>query len=236
MKKSELKDYVKEQIVDVLSTEAQDDRIDNPKFGPAPMEFQTMRDTLGDKKMLDRIQMLNVNDLEELLNALTFVVQKEASEKDVENQAALNKELEKTADLMSKMDMKEEDVEEANYSNVAVDKSDFAVNKYKKAADYKKSYDSLADKKSQDQFDDDSIDKKAAKMAGSRKEKAKASKQDKIIKDFKRIEAQMKTHLELFKTSESPKNKEIAKQMLKKLTPEYQAAKKAYDKLKNVKV
>ena len=179
MKKSELKDYIKEQIIDVLS---------------------------------------------------------EASSEDVENQKAYNDELEKTANLMSKMDMKEEDVEEANYSNVAVDKSDFAVNKYKKAADYKKSYDSLADKKSQDQFDDDSIDKKAAKIAGSRKEKAKASKQDKIIKDFKRIEAQMKTHLELFKTSESPKNKETAKQMLKKLTPEFQAAKKAYDKIRNVKV
>jgi hypothetical protein len=46
----------------------------------------------------------------------------------------------------------------------------------------------------------------------------------------------MKTHLELFKTSESPENKETAKKMLKKLTPEFQAAKKAYDKLKNVKV
>lgn len=183
MKKSELKDYVKEQIVDVLSTEAQDDRIGNPKFGPAPMEFQTMRDTLGDKKMLDRIQMLNVNDLEELLNALTFVVQKEASEEDIENQKAYNDELEKTNDLMSKMKMEDEEA-----------------------------------------------------PAGDKEVQVKASKQDKIIKDFKRIEAQMKTHLELFKTSESPKNKEIAKQMLKKLTPEYQAAKKAYDKLKNVKV
>ena len=109
MKKSELKDYVKEQIVDVLSTEAQDDRIGNPKFGPAPMEFQTMRDTLGDKKMLDRIQMLNVNDLEELLNALTFVVQKEASEEDIKNQKAYNDELEKTNDLMSKMKMEEDE-------------------------------------------------------------------------------------------------------------------------------
>ena len=179
MKKSELKDYIKEQIIDVLS---------------------------------------------------------EASSEDVENQKAYNDELEKTADLMSKMDMKEEDVEEANYSNVAVDKSDFAINKYKKASDYKKSYDSLADKRSQDQFDDDVIDKKASKMAGSRKERAKATKQDKIIKDFKSIEAQMKTHLELFKTSESPKNKELAKNMLKKLTPEFQAAKKAYDKIRNVKV
>ena len=63
-----------------------------------------------------------------------------------------------------------------------------------------------------------------------------ASKQDKIIKDFQRIEKQMKTHLELFKTSESPKNKKLAKNMLKDLTPEYQAAKEKYEKLKSVKV
>ena len=46
----------------------------------------------------------------------------------------------------------------------------------------------------------------------------------------------MKTHLELYKTSESPANKETAKNMLKKLTPEFQAAKKAYEKLKGVKI
>jgi hypothetical protein len=65
---------------------------------------------------------------------------------------------------------------------------------------------------------------------------AKASKQDKIIKDFQRLQDQMKTHLELYKTSESPANKETAKNMLKKLTPEFQAAKKAYEKLKGVKI
>jgi len=65
---------------------------------------------------------------------------------------------------------------------------------------------------------------------------AKASKQDKIIKDFQRLQDQMKTHLELYKTSESPANKETAKNMLKKLTPEFQAAKKAYEKLKGVEI
>lgn len=128
MKKSELKDYIKEQIVDILS---------------------------------------------------------EATPEEVENQKELNKELEKTADLMSKMDMKEEE-EDA--------------------------------------------------PAGDKAVQAKASKQDKIIKDFKRISAQMKTHLEMFKDAEGEDAKKAAKQMLKNLTPEYQAAKKAYDKLKNVKV
>tara|TARA_B100001093_G_C26285489_1_gene782995 strand:- start:96 stop:479 length:384 start_codon:yes stop_codon:yes gene_type:complete len=127
MKKSELKDYIKEQIVDVLS---------------------------------------------------------EVSSEDIENQKTYNDELEKTNDLMSKMKMEE---------------------------------------------DEDAPD-------GDKEVQAKASKHDKIIKDFKRLEAQMKTHLELFKTSESPKNKETAKNMLKKLTPEYQAAKKVYDKIRNVKV
>ena len=65
---------------------------------------------------------------------------------------------------------------------------------------------------------------------------AKASKQDKVIQDFKRIQDQMKTHLELYKTSESEENKKAALQMLKNLTPEFQAAKKKYEKLKGVKL
>ena len=46
----------------------------------------------------------------------------------------------------------------------------------------------------------------------------------------------MKTHLELYKTSESEENKKTALQMLKNLTPEFQAAKKKYEKLKGVKL
>ena len=65
---------------------------------------------------------------------------------------------------------------------------------------------------------------------------AKATKQDQIIKDFKRLQDQMKTHLELYKTSEAEENKQTALQMLKKLTPEFQAAKKKYEKLKGVKL
>ncbi len=69
-----------------------------------------------------------------------------------------------------------------------------------------------------------------------KKVQAKATRQDKIIKDFQRIQSQMKTHLELYKTSESEENKKTALQMLKNLTPEFQAAKKKYEKLKGVKV
>jgi len=125
MKKSELKDYIKEQIVDILQ---------------------------------------------------------EASKEDVENQAALNKELEKTNDLMSKMDMKEDEDAEA--------------------------------------------------PAGDKEIEKKASKNDQIIKNYRRIKAQMDTHLAMFKDAEGEKAKKAAKQMLKKLTPDFQAAKKAYDKIK----
>ena len=125
MKRSELKDYIKEQIVDILQ---------------------------------------------------------EASKEDVENQAALNKELEKTAQL----------------------KKDAGI----------------------------SEDEDAEAPAGDKEIEKKASKNDQIIKNYRRIKAQMDTHLAMFKSAEGDKAKKAAMQMLKKLTPDFQAAKKAYDKIK----
>ena len=58
----------------------------------------------------------------------------------------------------------------------------------------------------------------------------------KDVKDFKRLKDLMKTELDMYKSFESGKNKELAKSRLKKLTPEFQAAKKAYEKLKGVKL
>lgn len=77
-----------------------------------------------------------------------------------------------------------------------------------------------------------SEDEDADAPAGDKEVQKKASKNDKIINDFRRIKAKMDTHLEMFKDAEGEKAKNAAKQMLKKLTPEYQAAKKAYDKIK----
>jgi len=45
-------------------------RIDNPKFGPAPKQFTSLRAKLGDESLLDKIQMINVNTLRELLDEL----------------------------------------------------------------------------------------------------------------------------------------------------------------------
>ena len=127
MKKSELKDYIKEQITSILS---------------------------------------------------------EATPEEVKNQAELNKELEKTAQLKKSMEVNEKE-EEA--------------------------------------------------PAGDEKLQAKASRQDVKIKAYKDITAKMKAALEKFKAAEGDA-KEAAKEELKALTPEFQAAKKEYEKLKSIKL
>jgi hypothetical protein len=132
------------------------------------------------------------------------------------------------------------------YRNVGQDE---AIRDLENALDALKQLEEASDEEIQNQKEfNDELEKTNALMskmameeeedapAGDTEVEKKVSKQDKIIKDFQRIEKQMKTHLELFKTSESPENKETAKNMLKKLTPEYQAAKKAYDEVRNVKV
>jgi hypothetical protein len=45
-------------------------RIGNPKFGPAPKQFTSLRAKLGDESLLDKIQMINVNVLRDLLDEL----------------------------------------------------------------------------------------------------------------------------------------------------------------------
>jgi len=82
------------------------------------------------------------------------------------------------------------------------------------------------------------IDDETAEKApvGDKALNKRLSKADKIVKDYKRLRDLMKTELDMYKSFESPENKELAKNRLKKLTPEFQAAKKAYEKLKGVKL
>ena len=70
---------------------------------------------------------------------------------------------------------------------------------------------------------------------GDKKIQAKASRQDAKIQAYKDITAKMKDALEKFKAAEGDA-KEAAKEELKALTPEFQAAKKEYEKLKSVKL
>ena len=67
IEKSNLKSVVKEKGLEEAIT---DPRIGNPKFGPAPKQFADLRAKLGDESLLDKIQMINVNTLRDLLDEL----------------------------------------------------------------------------------------------------------------------------------------------------------------------
>tara|TARA_B100001063_G_C16686290_1_gene514523 strand:- start:300 stop:650 length:351 start_codon:yes stop_codon:yes gene_type:complete len=112
----------------------------------------------------------------------------------------------------------------------------FSVRKWKNNKLYKEEYDSAANKIEEQEDIELEIPGDESSATVDKKVQAKASRQDKIIRDFQRIQDQMKTHLELYKTSESEVNKNTALRMLKKLTPEFKAAKKKYEKLKGVKI
>ena len=96
-----------------------------------------------------------------------------------------------------------------------------------------------ADVSEQDELEDDDIeleipgDESTATV--DKTVQAKATKQDQVIQAYKDITAKMKDALEKFKAAEGDA-KEVAKEELKALTPEFQAAKKEYEKLKSVKL
>ena len=96
-----------------------------------------------------------------------------------------------------------------------------------------------ADVSEQDELEDDDIeleipgDESTATV--DKTVQAKATKQDQVIQAYKDITAKMKDALEKFKAAEGDA-KEAAKEELKALTPEFQAAKKEYEKLKSVKL
>jgi len=94
-----------------------------------------------------------------------------------------------------------------------------------------------ADVSEQDELEDDDIELEIPGETPTvdKKLQAKASRQDVKIKAYKEITSKMKDALEKFKSAEGDA-KETAKEELKALTPEFQAAKKEYEKLKGVKL
>lgn len=64
----------------------------------------------------------------------------------------------------------------------------------------------------------------------------KMSKNDRIIKAYKDVQDKMQASLKKYKEAETTEEKDTAKEELKALTPVFQAAKKAYEKIKAVKV
>jgi hypothetical protein len=73
--------------------------------------------------------------------------------------------------------------------------------------------------------------------AGDAEIEKKASKQDQIINNYKRLQKDLKKHLEMYKDAEGDSAKKAALQMMKKISQsaEYLDAKAKYEKLKQVK-
>lgn len=65
---------------------------------------------------------------------------------------------------------------------------------------------------------------------------ATMSKNDKVIKTYKDIQDKMQASLKKYKEAQTTEEKDAAKEELKALTPVFQSAKKAYEKIKAVKI
>ena len=111
----------------------------------------------------------------------------------------------------------------------------FSIRNWKNKTVHKEEYDAGA-AKVQEQEDDIELEIPGETPTVDKTVQAKASKQDKVIKAYKDITAQMQSALNAFKTADTDEAKETAKLALKQLTPEFQAAKQAYEKLKGVKL
>ena len=90
---------------------------------------------------------------------------------------------------------REDEMEEANYSNVHVPSGDMAINKYDKAEKYKTHRVGFSGR---DGFDDDATDNKAKKNAKSRKNKSAAA----LKKEYDELVGKMKQLAQHYKTAE----------------------------------
>ena len=59
------------EVIDMFKKSVND--LDESAFGSSQEEFRYLRKEIGDSQLLDDIESINVNDLESLLDALTFV-------------------------------------------------------------------------------------------------------------------------------------------------------------------
>jgi hypothetical protein len=70
IKHNSIKQFDAIKPVEESIEEINDPRVGNPKFGPAPQQFADLRAKLGDEALLDKIQMIDVNSLRNILDEL----------------------------------------------------------------------------------------------------------------------------------------------------------------------
>lgn len=62
-----------DKAISMLDEAVNDPRIDNSKFGPSPRKFAELRAQMGDEALLDKIQMMDVNILVDVLDELSLM-------------------------------------------------------------------------------------------------------------------------------------------------------------------
>jgi len=218
MKKSELKEFIKEEILTSLS-EASSEDVDNQKELNKELEKTAkLSKDLGLEEANPKGEDFTY-DYEDIGQ---FYLEG-FGKKHTLNQDQLGKLGKKITDNLyggdigkaydavvnphkNPYDIKEdEDIKEASYANQYVDKNRIASNKYKQANDYKASYDSIGQVSSEKQFDDDNIDKKAVK--GAKKNKGLA----KTAEELALLTREMKSLAKKYSKAEGEEKEELVK-------------------------
>ena len=115
MKKSELAAFIKEEIKSTLNTEGVWSKGDDTAIRDFILDVEQLKDDYYDIVGSDDV----FNGLDSAIrSANELIAMNEVTDKEVENQKAYNDELEKTADLMSKMDMNEDEDKEPSKADL----------------------------------------------------------------------------------------------------------------------
>ena len=192
MKSSELKSYIKEQITDILSEEPNCGCGQTPciTYGSVNEELEVSKKYLT--KIADKVGESVFAQM--ILNLRDENVQDEIVSA-FEDQYPVVRDFNKPMEEAS-----EKDVENQKAYNAELEKTADLMDKVKT------------------EVDDDAVDKEATKDAKSSKSMGKSRRLDAKIKELKRIEADMKTELNAYKTAEGDDLKNAAKKQLKRLT------------------
>ena len=181
MKKSELKKYIRENIISELSENTEEEIAKTKELTQAVQDLESAKKEAGiEEDATPKGEDFFYDYLDIGMSYLEGFGKKHSLD-----DTQLEKLGKKIVDQLYKGDVgkaydaivKRGSMKEASYSNQYVNKNRIASNKYKQANDYKASYDSIGQVSSEKQFDDDNIDKKAVKGAKKNKGLAKAAEE-----------------------------------------------------------
>ena len=171
MKKSELKKYIRENIISELSESTEDEIAKTKELTQAVQDLESAKKEAGIEE--GAIDPAEYGDI----GAAYLSGFGKPNSLDLDQLEALGRKIVKQIYKGDFDKAKAKFIKEASYSNQYVDKSRIASNKYQQANAFKASYDGIGQVSSEKQFDDDNIDKKAVKGAKKNKGLAKAKEE-----------------------------------------------------------